>query len=195
MRRVLRSTTTLLAIAGTFITVLVGVSALVIQAQPVTQIVERRPDVVWMAITLIAGVVIGLASPWIAKRIRRFPSAPRVFLSYSRPDESSAYEIYSRLQQEGAKVWLDQEEIEPGQNWQLALDEAISDSDSMIVLVSGSSSSWLPDEVDRAKVSDVRIIPVLLEEAQIPEHLFGIQYIDFTKNKEEGMDDLIESST
>ena len=188
MKKTRASAVTALAIIGLVLTGLAGAFALVSWR-------DLGLDLVFVPIVAGLALVVGLSSRWIAAKIRRLPHPPRVFISYPRDEASTAREISSRLKKAGARVWLDQEQISPGKVWRDAIDNAIADSDSMVTLVSGSTSGWLGEEVNKAKLENVKIIPVLLEHVDLPEYLSGIQFIDLTANKDEGLDDLVESST
>lgn len=125
-------------------------------------------------------------------------SMPRVFLSYARSDAAMVDRIASDLKGEGIDVWLDRDELAPGQLWVKQIEDAISQSDFLLFFISQKSlrSKWAMDEYRSAFTSQLRsggtrIIPVLLEDiGELPPFLAHIQYADFTKSYYSGMQEL-----
>lgn len=65
----------------------------------------------------------------------------QVFISYAKEDKEIARKIYSDLRNIGVRVWLDEEDLLPGQKWKLAIREAIEDSSFFLALLSNHSLS------------------------------------------------------
>ncbi len=63
----------------------------------------------------------------------------RIFLSYAREDLETAKRLYSDLTARGLDVWWDVESLQVGQNWALAIRQAIRDSRFFIALMSSRS--------------------------------------------------------
>ena len=61
------------------------------------------------------------------------------FLSYSRDDSAFARRLAEDLKKAGASVWLDQLDIEPGEEWDSAIEEALVQSPRMLLVLSPSS--------------------------------------------------------
>ena len=112
----------------------------------------------------------------------------RIFLLYARSDEKAVRRLYNRLSKAGASVWMDRKKLLPGQDWQSEIQHAIYSSDIIIVCLSKQFSkqggyrheevrialekaSGLPDNM-------LLIIPVRLEECDMPEPLQRWQYVD-----------------
>jgi adenylate kinase family enzyme len=66
-------------------------------------------------------------------------SSRQVFISYAREDFEIAERIYSELKNAGIKVWMDKKNIFPGQNWNNAIQDAISKSRYFIALFYSNS--------------------------------------------------------
>src|SRR5262249_40020427 len=49
----------------------------------------------------------------------------RIFLCHSSRDKSSVRRLYSRLHYDGLNPWFDEEELLPGQNWELEIKKAV----------------------------------------------------------------------
>lgn len=62
-----------------------------------------------------------------------------LFLSYSHQDSACAGGIARFLKKNDYTVWIDSESIEYGEQWMASIDEAISQTDSFVALISKSS--------------------------------------------------------
>jgi hypothetical protein len=90
-----------------------------------------------------------------------------VFVSYSQPDRSRAFEIVSQLEASGIKVWVAPRDIAPSAEWAAEIIEAIGASRIMVLVFSESSNSspQVRREVERAVHRQVPILTVRLEDA------------------------------
>jgi hypothetical protein len=114
----------------------------------------------------------------------------RVFLCHASQDKPLVRDLYRRL---GAvswvEPWLDEEKLLPGQDWDLEIEKAVEASDVVIVCVSSSSvtkEGYVQKEL--RKVLDVAlekpeetifIIPLRLEECELPRRLRSWHYVDY----------------
>jgi hypothetical protein len=163
--------------------------------QALAQGIGFRSDLSWVLLSVLLALLAGVFSSWLARAIRKFPHAPRVFLSYPQQEISVAKEIASALRKAGAKVWVDRENIQPGQDWKKAIETALADSDAIVTLLTHNPGQWLEPELQRALDHNVKVIPVLLEGTDVPAYLESIQAIDLTLGKERGIKQIVESST
>ena len=122
-----------------------------------------------------------------------------VFLSHSSVDKPRVEELARRLKQAGIEPFLDKWNLIPGQPWQEALEEAITQSAACAVIIgSGPFGPWHHEEMRAAlehRVSGSRgkfpVIPVLLPAAErprdhdLPMFLKRMTWVDFQK----GFDD------
>lgn len=118
------------------------------------------------------------------------PNAPAsfdVFLSYHRADQADAQALKVTLETHRLNVWLDVDELQPGQNWQPLLEEALQTARSIVVLVGASGSGpWQEEEVQAALRLAVQakkaVIPVLLPgapaEPELPLFLHNRTRVD-----------------
>jgi hypothetical protein len=85
------------------------------------------------------------------------------FLSYSRDDSEFALGLAEDLKAAGAAVWLDQLDIDGGQNWPQAIQNALFNCLCVLVILSSSSvdSPNVLNEVTFALEEKNRVIPVL----------------------------------
>ena len=63
----------------------------------------------------------------------------RIFICYAQEDENAARKLFSNLRAEGLNPWLDKESLLPGQNWRLAIQQAIRESSYFLALLSSRS--------------------------------------------------------
>jgi hypothetical protein len=67
------------------------------------------------------------------------PEAPTAFFSYSREDSKFALQLAQDLKAAGANVWIDQLDIDPGQEWDSAVEAAVTQAPRMLLILSPSS--------------------------------------------------------
>jgi hypothetical protein len=109
------------------------------------------------------------------------PPLPTAFVSYSRDDKEFARKLAADLKAARAPVWLDQLDIPPGRPWDIEVEDALTASPRMLVILSPSSAKSSPvrNEISFAQESGKTIIPVLYKDCVVPLQLRRIQYIDF----------------
>ena len=113
---------------------------------------------------------------------------PRVFLCHASKDKPKVRILFDRLETEGIDVWLDEEKLLPGQDWQLEIPKAVRNSDIVIILLSKNSvnkEGYIQKEIrialdiaDEKPDGTIFLIPVVLEKCQIPERLKKWQYVN-----------------
>lgn len=112
----------------------------------------------------------------------------KVFLSHGSEDKSAIRELRHRLLAIGVEPWLDEEELLPGQNWKLEIERALRRSDVALVCLSKETVSKtgfvqreIKDALDAAAErpeGQIFIIPMRLNECNLPESLKGLQRVD-----------------
>jgi hypothetical protein len=106
-----------------------------------------------------------------------------VFISYSRRDRVIMEQVRDHLTGMGLRVWTD-ENLTPGTEvWTHAIEHAIEQSDSVVVLLSPDSkgSQWVARELNYAATQGVRIFPLLVRGSPrdaIPLMLSNTQWSD-----------------
>ncbi len=131
--------------------------------------------------------------------MKRLSKQLQVFLLYARRDEEPVRQLYQRIVREGAKVWLDRENILPGQDWQYEIRKAIQASDMVIVCLSrqfNKQGGYRHEELKivLAKASSLPegrsfIIPARLENCALPKPLCRWQRVDLFEPR--GYKDLV----
>ena len=116
--------------------------------------------------------------------------ALRVFLCHSSSDKPIVRELYQKLNTEGwMDVWLDEEKLLPGQDWDYEIEKALDNSDAVIVTLSTGSVSkegYVQKELRFAldialekPEGTIFILPVRLDDCERPRRLRSIQGIDY----------------
>lgn len=115
-------------------------------------------------------------------------SKVQIFLSYASEDEVRIGKLRERLSQLGLISWMDIHDIVAGENWGNAIRKAIKQSDFFIVCLSLRSVNkrgWVQKEIREALEilggmldDDIYLIPVRLEECDIPDNVSDYQALD-----------------
>ena len=76
----------------------------------------------------------------------------QVFVSYENSDKEFASALSSELERRGLSVWLDKQNLLPGDNWSLEIGKALAKSQAMVVLISPESmrSNRVRQEIEYA---------------------------------------------
>lgn len=107
-----------------------------------------------------------------------------IFISYSRRDVKIVDQFVGSLDQEGANVWIDREDIKVGNSWRVQIVEAIDTCDAFVLMLSSNSaaSTNVHKEVILAQDSSRPLYVVMLEEVRVPAEiryqLAGLQFIN-----------------
>lgn len=109
---------------------------------------------------------------------------PRVFLSHNSADKKYASRLAGALQLAGASVWFDAWKIRPGDSIPEAVNKGLADLEIFVLLWSSSAakSRWVESEANAAvtrlmKNDGCRIIPVVLDEADLPALVSHLRFV------------------
>jgi DNA segregation ATPase FtsK/SpoIIIE, S-DNA-T family len=112
----------------------------------------------------------------------------RIFLCHAVGDKPVVRELHRRLTAGGFAPWLDEEDLLPGQDWQVEILKAVRKADVVIVCLSRTSinkEGYVQKEIkDALDVADKKpddtifIIPLKLEECAVPERLRRWQWVN-----------------
>ena len=130
------------------------------------------------------------------------PAIPlRVFLCHSSGDKPVVRSLYRRLLSEGISPWLDEENLVPGQLWEAEIAKAVRASDIVLICLSRSSITregyvqrelrFALDVADEKPEGSLYLIPLRLEDCEVPERLRRWQWVDFFE--ESGYEKLIKA--
>src|SRR5437867_1233879 len=127
------------------------------------------------------------------------PPSPKpiqlAFLSYAREDAEFVLRLAKDLRAGGADVWIDQLDIEPGQRWDRAIEDALAKCPQLLVILSPAAveSTNVMDEVSLALEEGKTVLPVIHRQCKVPFRLRRLQYVDLTLNYDEGLGRLLET--
>ena len=108
---------------------------------------------------------------------------PEIFASYSREDQAQVFPIVDKLRERGLNIWIDQEGIHGAKLWSQEIVNAIDNSKVFILFASAKAfhSKNVTKELALASESDKHILPIFIEDAEIPAamkyQLAGIQHL------------------
>jgi hypothetical protein len=110
-----------------------------------------------------------------------------VFLSHNSIDNPGVIKLKDDLARYGVKVWLDKDEIRPGDLFAKALEEGLDDSRTVALIISpeAMASGWVKEEYYRAlslcnnKGQALVLIPVILRNAEVPGFAQSRNWVDF----------------
>lgn len=116
----------------------------------------------------------------------------RVFLCHASQDKPSVNRLYNLLKDERwIQPWLDEEELLPGQEWAKEIPQAVRQNDVVLVCLSKNSVtkegyiqreiSYALDIAEEKPEGTIFIIPIKLEECQVPGRLRRWQWLDYFK--------------
>ena len=125
---------------------------------------------------------------------------PRVFISYSHADRHFVERLAIDLAHRGIVVWWDEWEIRVGDSLVSKIEEGITSSSYLAIVLSPDSvsSAWVREELNAGLVRQlsehrVLVLPLLLEDCGIPTFLLEKKYADFRSDYESGLDELTEA--
>jgi TIR domain-containing protein len=122
---------------------------------------------------------------------------PKLFLSHAWTNKPLARRVARRLGHRGFAVWLDEQQIQPGEPLAERVRQAIQSSSRLLVLLTKASvsvSRWVPREVAfaREQTPPIPIVPLIAEsDVQSPllDEALGVNLSD-TALVEAALDDL-----
>ena len=112
------------------------------------------------------------------------------FLCYAKENSTGVREFRERLKAEAwIDPWFDEEDILPGQMWEERVTEAVHNSHAVIIFLSsiavrteGFFHKELKLALDAATEKPdgtIFIIPIRLDDCDVPERLMPYQYVDY----------------
>jgi len=125
----------------------------------------------------------------------------RVFLCHAAADKTPVRDLYRRLKAQAFDPWLDEERLLPGQDWEREIRKQVRAADAVVCCLSKNSITWegfvqreiryALDVADEKPEGTIYLIPVRLEECEVPERLRRWQWVDLFE--ERGYSRLVQS--
>jgi len=123
-----------------------------------------------------------------------------VFISYCSKDSEFVEKLCETLIQKHVGVWLDKWEMRPGDSLIDKIQNGIESSSHLLVVLSPNyiQSEWCKKEqnagiMKEIKAKEIILIPILLEDCEIPIFLQEKVYADFRKDFSSGFSELYGS--
>lgn len=118
-------------------------------------------------------------------------TAPKVFLSYAHKPADKAFvvKLHKRLKRDGIECFFDEESIAPGANFVLMISDAIDECNYLVMVMSPAyfaasftRAEWSPFFAEDPDNKSGRLLPLLLEESDIPALLKPFNHIDVSSS-------------
>lgn len=121
-----------------------------------------------------------------------------VFISYSSRDRAFVEKLAYSLVDKRIKIWLDKWEMHPGDSLIEKIQEALTESSYLLVVLSEKSveSEWCKKELNSGLMREieekkVHVIPIVIDNCKIPIFLKEKLFADFRTNFDHGLRELI----
>jgi hypothetical protein len=121
----------------------------------------------------------------------------KIFISHSHTDREKAIQIYLALKKIGIEPWIDVTELKAGDGLLENISKAVNEVHYFAVLLSKSAltKSWVLTEMRMGLTHEIEngspnIIPLLIEDCEIPNELSYKLYIDFRGRFDEAIIEL-----
>ena len=109
-----------------------------------------------------------------------------VFISHANQDKEAVVSLCAALQERGVDTWASVKDIKSGDDWDKAIEKALETASHMIVMVSQASvaADYVRTEVEWALDNAKTVIPLLIEQVELPSRWQTLQYVDLTTTAE-----------
>ena len=122
-----------------------------------------------------------------------------IFISYSHENKDFVDQLAMQLVHRNVNVWLDRWELSIGDSIIDKVQDAVDGASALLVILSKSSiaSEWCKRELSSGFLRELEekrvvVMPVLLEDCDIPLFARGKLYADFRTNFDEGLRTVVE---
>src|SRR6266700_8120423 len=133
---------------------------------------------------------------WTGGESGRMP----IFISYSHQDRKFVDRLALQLVQNKVNVWLDRWELSVGDSLLSKVQDAITGASALLVVLSQASvgSAWVQKEINSGLLRELEerrviVLPVRIEDCQIPVFLREKVYADFRSDFDAGLRRVLES--
>jgi hypothetical protein len=116
-----------------------------------------------------------------------------IFISYSHADKAFATRLAAQLVKHRTHVWIDEWELKVGDSIVDRIQEAVQSATALLVILSRASvaSEWCKKEMSAGLLRELEekrvvVLPVLVEDCEIPLFLRGKLYADFRTDPDSG---------
>jgi hypothetical protein len=114
-----------------------------------------------------------------------------VFLCHSALDKGKVRMVNDDLRHFGVKTWLDENNIKVGDSTVGKISDGLKSSQFMVVFLSlWARREWQSFLARQLKGNLITILPVLLDDCEIPDIISDLKYADFRTNYQDGFKQL-----
>ncbi len=126
---------------------------------------------------------------------------PQLFLSHSSTDKPFVRKLAADLVARDISVWFDEWEIAVGDSLMTKIEEGITSSAYFGIVLSKASvgaTGWVRRELETGFAMELEkrrvfLLPILLEQCEVPPLLKGKKYANFASDYETGLQELVEA--
>jgi len=122
-----------------------------------------------------------------------------IFISYSHKNKDFVDQLAMQLVARNVNIWLDRWELNIGDSLIDKVQEAVDGASALLVILSKASteSEWCKKELSSGFLRELEekrvvVMPVLLEDCDIPIFARGKLYADFRSNFDDGLHTIVE---
>jgi len=162
--------------------------------------IEPKENDIWEAVLTyymqsneVGNILISRLSEDLINKLRDRNPTPKVFLCHSSSDKELVERFAIRLKLIGGHVWFDKWEIKIGESIVEKVNEGLGNMTHLVIFISKESveKPWVKKELSSAlmkKLSDnsIQIMPIKIDETQIPLIINDIKYADCSLDIESG---------
>ena len=123
-----------------------------------------------------------------------------IFISYSHVDKAKVDLLAAHMVKKNASVWVDTWELNVGDSIIQHVQDAITESDALLVILSKASvaSEWCNKEITSGLLRELEekrvvVLPVLLEDCDIPLFLRDKMYADLRTDFDDGLNAIMNA--
>jgi len=133
------------------------------------------------------------------RSVRKRLSTIHIFVAHSSKDNRISKKIAEALKAERFAVWYDEWEIKVGDSISQRISSGLQQGDFLIIILSKDSvqSQWVQRELSAALTLEAKksmfILPVRIDDCEIPVLLQDRKYADFRKGFNLGLDELLDT--
>jgi sulfatase modifying factor 1 len=120
----------------------------------------------------------------------------QVFISHAHKDADFAHRLADDLKRLGVQVWIAPESIRPGEGWVKAIERGMRESSHVVITLTPAAleSKWVEKETEvaiaRERKGQIEVIPLGVEECEVPLLLSSYQMIPFRWGYDAGLSQL-----
>lgn len=125
-------------------------------------------------------------------------SKARVFVSHAGEDKPFVRKLVAALKGQNLNVWFDEGELQVGDSIVAGVSDGLKNTDYLVAILSKASmgSRWVQAELNATLMEElsgkgVTVLPVLIEDCELPTLLKDRVYVDFRHDFSSGLQKLL----